>query len=119
MFRALAEFEADINRERTEESYRAATVAGKSWGRPSLFHHAVNVRAAQALLADPSITKREVAKRFGVSVTTIYRWFPHGDPSAYQGPAIQVLPSQERIRETLRPRLVKACWPRSRTPLGV
>ena len=44
-----------------------------------------NVRAAQALLADPSITKREVARRFGVSVTTIYRWFPYVVPRAYTG----------------------------------
>ena len=38
MFGALGEFEADINRERTAESYRAAKAAGKSWGRPSPSH---------------------------------------------------------------------------------
>ena len=83
VFGALAEFEADLNRERTQESYRAAKAAGKTWGRPSPFRDPENVRAAQALLADPSITKREVARRFGVSITTIYRWFPRGDPEAY------------------------------------
>ena len=85
VFGALAEFEVDLIRERTAEAYRAAKAAGRRWGRPSPFHDRENVRAAKALLAAPNITKREVARRFGVSTTTLYRWFPRGDPSRYTG----------------------------------
>ena len=85
VFGAMAEFEADLNRERTEESYRAAKAAGKRWGRPSPFHDPQNVRIAQAMLRDPSIPRGEIAKRFGVSRNVIRRWFPGGDPDAYDG----------------------------------
>ena len=85
MFGALAEFEADLNRERTEESYRAAKAAGRRWGRPSPFHDPKNVRIAQAMLADRSIPRTEVARRFGVGRNVIYRWFPGGDPDAFTG----------------------------------
>ena len=85
VFGAMAEFEADLVRERTEESYRAAKAAGRRWGRPSVFHDPENVRAAQAMLRDPSIPRGEIARRFGVSRNVIRRWFPGGDPDAYDG----------------------------------
>lgn len=85
VFGAMAEFETDLNRERTEESYRAAKAAGKRWGRPSPFHDPENVRIAQAMLRDPSIPRGTIAKRFGVSRTAIRYWFPGGDPDAYDG----------------------------------
>ena len=85
VFGAMAEFEADLNRERVEESYRAAKAAGRRWGRPSPFHNPENVRVAKAMLADRSISRAEVARRFGVSRNVLYRWFPGGDPDAYTG----------------------------------
>ena len=85
VFGAMAEFKADLNRERMEESYRAAKAAGRRWGRPSLFHDPENVRVAKAMLADRSISRAEVARRFGVSRNVLYHWFPGGDPSAYTG----------------------------------
>ena len=85
VFGAMAEFEADLNRERTAESYRAARAAGKRWGRPSPFHDPENVRVAQAMLRDLSIPRAEIAKRFGVSRNVLYFWFPGGDPDAYDG----------------------------------
>ena len=85
VFGAMAEFEADLNRERTAASARAHKAAGRRWGRPSPFHDRENVRIAKAMLADPSIPRTEVAKRFGVGTTVLYRWFPGGDPDAFTG----------------------------------
>ena len=85
LFGVMAEFELDLIRERTEESYRAAKAAGRRWGRPSVFHDPDNVRIAQAMLRDRSIPRGEIAKHFGVSRGVIRRWFPDGDPDAFDG----------------------------------
>ena len=85
IFGAMAQFEVDLDRERTVEARRAARAAGRRLGRPSAFHDETNVRAAQALLADPGISKAEVARRFQVSRNTLYRWFPGGMPGAFIG----------------------------------
>ena len=82
VFGAMAEFEADLNRERTAESCKAA---GRRWGRRSVFHDPENVRIAQAMLADRKIPRKEIAKRFGVDSNVLYHWFPGGDPDAYDG----------------------------------
>ena len=39
--------------------------------------------AAKAMLADPSIPTVAVARHFGVTKNTIYRWFPGADPQAF------------------------------------
>ena len=85
VFGAMADFIADLNRERVKESYRAAKAAGRRWGRPSPFHDPANVRVAKAMLADRSISRAEIARRFGVSRNVLYHWFPGGDPDAYTG----------------------------------
>lgn len=85
MFGALAQFEADLNSERTKEAYRAKRADGARWGRHSPFHDPQNVRMAQALLRDPALTVTAVAKRFGTSRNVIYAWFPGGDPDAFDG----------------------------------
>ena len=85
VFGAMAEFEADLNRERTRAGVRAARAAGWRWGRPSPFHDAENVRLAKAMLADPAISVAEVGGRFGVGRNVIYRWFPGGNPDAFDG----------------------------------
>ncbi len=85
VFGAMAEFEADLNRERTMEARRAAKAAGRPWGRPSPFHDPENVRAAQAMLADPDVSVAEVARHFATTRNVIYRWFPGGDPQAFDG----------------------------------
>lgn len=82
---ALAQFEVDLNSERTKEAYRAKNAAGVRWGRPSAFHDEENVRVARALLADSSIARTEIAARFGVTRQTLYAWFPRGDPEAFDG----------------------------------
>ncbi|MDE0626283.1 MAG: recombinase family protein [Bryobacterales bacterium] len=85
VFGAMAQFEADLNSERTREAYRIKRAAGVRWGRRSPFHDPENVRMAQALLRDPALTVTAVAKRFGTSRNVIYAWFPGGDPDAYNG----------------------------------
>ncbi|MBZ0331016.1 recombinase family protein [Halomonas sp. ANAO-440] len=70
IFGALAEFEHSLIRERTLAGLAAARARGRKGGRrPTL--SAADVRKAAAMLADPEITKTEVAKHFGVSRVTL------------------------------------------------
>ncbi len=85
VFGAMAEFEADLARERTREAHKAARAAGKRWGRPSVFHDRKTVQVAQALLRDPTVSRAEVARRVGCAPATLRRWFPRGDPAAFSG----------------------------------
>ncbi len=70
IFGALAEFEHSLIRERTLAGLAAARARGRKGGRrPTL--SAADVRKAAAMLADPEITKTDVAKHFGVSRVTL------------------------------------------------
>ncbi len=89
VFAAMARLEADLGRERTADAHHVARATGRHLGRPSCFHGSANVRMAQALLADPSISAAEVARRFGISRNTLYRWFPGGAPDAFTGPHVE------------------------------
>ncbi len=68
---ALAQFESDLNSERTKEACRAIRATGRHWGRPSPFHDPETVKTAKALVAAGTLTKPEIAKRLGVSKTTL------------------------------------------------
>ncbi|MDL0433929.1 recombinase family protein [Marinobacter sp. TBZ242] len=70
IFGALAEFEHSLIRERTLAGLAAARARGRKGGRRPVMS-AADVRKAAALLADPEITKAEVAKHFGVSRVTL------------------------------------------------
>ena len=73
LFAALAEFERNLIRERTRAGLAAARSRGRLGGRkPKL--DAKQVREIKALLRDPEIQITEVAKRYGVSRTTIYKY---------------------------------------------
>lgn len=70
IFGALAEFEHSLIRERTIAGLAAARARGRKGGRkPAL--SLGDVRKAAAMLADPNITKAEVAMHFGVSRVTL------------------------------------------------
>ena len=86
VFDAMARCDADLRRERTADAHRVARATGRRLGRPSPFHDSANVRAAQALLADPTVPAAAVARRFGISRNTLYRWFPGGAPEVFTGP---------------------------------
>ncbi|WP_339898988.1 recombinase family protein [uncultured Gilvimarinus sp.] len=71
VFAALAEFERNLISERTRAGLRAARARGRLGGRkPKLKQK--DIREIKALLKDPNIPVSDIAKRFGVSRTTIY-----------------------------------------------
>ena len=72
VFAALAEFERSLIRERTQAGLAAARARGRSGGRkPKLGEK--QVREIKALLHDPEIQVADVARRYGVSRTTLYK----------------------------------------------
>jgi len=72
VFAALAEFERALIRERTQAGLAAARARGRAGGRkPKLDDK--QVREIKALLRDPDIQVAEVARRYGVSRTTLYK----------------------------------------------
>lgn len=82
---AFAQLESDLTAERVREVAAAKKAAGAPWGRRSLFEDPAAVRKAKALLADPGLSRREVAETLGISKTTLYAWFPGGDPARFRG----------------------------------
>ncbi|THJ31668.1 recombinase family protein [Lampropedia aestuarii] len=72
VFAALADFERGLIRERTQAGLAAARARGRAGGRkPKLTDK--DVREIKALLRDPEIRVAEVARRYGVSRTTLYK----------------------------------------------
>lgn len=72
MFAVLAEYDRNLTRERTMAGLKAARARGKPGGRPPKIG-AKEIREINLLLADPNTTVTDVANRFGVSRTTIYK----------------------------------------------
>lgn len=83
IFGALAEFERSMIRERTVAGLAAARANGRVGGRPRALSEE-DVRAASALLSNPSITVAEAAKRLGIAPATLYRYLPGGRSAAFQ-----------------------------------
>jgi DNA invertase Pin-like site-specific DNA recombinase len=75
VFGALAEFERDINRERTLAGLASARARGRKGGRPRVLT-GQKLDVAHALLRDGSLTVREVAKQIQVSEATLYKHIP-------------------------------------------
>lgn len=74
VFAALAEFERGLIRERTQAGLAAARARarGRAGGRkPKLDDQ--QVREIKALLRDPDMQVADVARRYGVSRTTLYK----------------------------------------------
>lgn len=72
VFAALSEFERNLIRERTQVGLAAARARGRAGGRkPKLDDK--QVREIKALLRDPDIQVADVARRYGVSRTTLYK----------------------------------------------
>ena len=73
VFAALAEFERGLIRERTQAGLIAARSRGRAGGRkPKLDDQ--QVREIKALLRDPDMRVAEVARRYDVSRTTLYKY---------------------------------------------
>lgn len=79
IFAALAEFEAELIRERTKAGLEAARVRGRNGGRPRKMTRAA-IRMAMAAMADPGAKPAEVAKQLGVTTATLYAYV-NGDGS--------------------------------------
>ena len=72
MFAALDEFERNLIRERTQAGLAAARARGRKGGRkPKLDDK--QIREIKALLREPDIRVADVARRYGVSRTTLYK----------------------------------------------
>lgn len=75
IFAGLAEFERSIIKERTRAGLQAARSRGRVGGRPRSVSDE-DIAAAKAMLKDPEISVRQVAKRIGCSEATLYRYLP-------------------------------------------
>jgi DNA invertase Pin-like site-specific DNA recombinase len=84
IFGALAEFERTVIRERTKAGLSAARARGRVGGRPAKLS-VDDLKAAKALLGDPTITVADVAKRLGVSPATLYRHLPAARSTIQEG----------------------------------
>ena len=72
LFAALAEFERNLIRERTNAGLTAARARGRVGGRkPKL--DARQISHIKTLMRDPKISVTELARDYGVSRTTIYK----------------------------------------------
>lgn len=80
MLGAIAEFERALIRERTMAGLAEAKRKGKRGGRPRRLTDK-DVSAAKVLLADGTLSSKEVAARFGVSKATLYRYLDMRSPA--------------------------------------
>jgi DNA invertase Pin-like site-specific DNA recombinase len=79
IFAALSEFEAELIRERTRAGLASARARGRLGGRPRKMTKEVVMMASSAM-ADPASNGREVAKRLGITTSTLYEYV-NGDGS--------------------------------------
>ena len=81
VFAALAEFERNLIRERTQAGLAAARARGRAGGRkPKL--DTQQIREIKRLMSDPTIPVSQIAQRYKVSRTTIYKVAPRSHASA-------------------------------------
>src|SRR5438128_7944827 len=71
---ALAEFERDLIRERTNAGLAAARARGRVGGRPKALRTEKQLTIAQTLFADQKRSIPEICKTLGVSRSTLYRY---------------------------------------------
>ena len=79
IFAALAEFERELIRERTQAGLAAARARGRNGGRPRKMD-AHTIKMAMAAMSDRNSVAHEVAKRLNVTTTTLYTYV-NGDGS--------------------------------------
>lgn len=72
IFAALAQFEAELVRERARAGLAAARARGAKLGRPRSLGPA-ELEMARTMLANPKLSARQVAAQLGVHRSTLYR----------------------------------------------
>src|SRR2546421_7674425 len=82
IFGALAEFERDLIRERTNAGLAAARARGRRGGRPKAFADPAKLRMARTLFADKQRSIGDICKALGVSRSTLYRYLVEQDQAA-------------------------------------
>jgi DNA invertase Pin-like site-specific DNA recombinase len=79
IFAAFAEFERELIAERTQAGLAAARARGRMGGRPRKMNRAT-LTMAMAAMSDPKTKACDVAKRLGMTTTTLYAYV-NGDGS--------------------------------------
>jgi len=79
IFAALAEFEHELIRERTQAGLHAARARGRKGGRPRKMD-IYTLKMAMSAMSDQKSIASEVAKRLGITTTTLYTYV-NGDGS--------------------------------------
>ena len=80
IFAALAEFERSLIIERTKAGLEAARARGKKGGRPRKMD-ITTIKMAMLAMSDKNAVAKEVAKKLGITTTTLYMYI-NGDGSA-------------------------------------
>jgi len=78
IFGALAEFEREIIRERTQAGLQSARSRGKVGGRPKALT-AKEVQMLRNMAADKSLAVSDICKTLGIGRTTFYRYVKVGE----------------------------------------
>jgi DNA invertase Pin-like site-specific DNA recombinase len=73
VFGALAEFERELIRERTNAGLASARARGRLGGRPKAITQK-QIQMAKTMLADPNTTVKEICEALDVSKSTLYRY---------------------------------------------
>ena len=82
IFASLAEFERELIIERTQAGLNAARARGRNGGRPrKMDEH--TLKMAMAAMSDSKSVASDVAKRLGITTTTLYTYV-NGDGSPKQ-----------------------------------
>jgi len=79
---ALAEFERDLIRERTNAGLAAARARGRVGGRPRRLATNGKIALARRLFADADHSIPEICSTPGISRSTLYRYIKEGTPQA-------------------------------------
>lgn len=104
IFSALAQFERDLIRERTMAGLKAARARGRKGGRPSKLSDK-DIAMVRQLYDSRTVTVKEIAARFDVSRSTVYKALEHSKdqsqhrsvPSGYYFPASRPVYDQQTM----------------------
>ena len=93
IFAALAEFERELIKERTQAGLKAARARGRLGGRPRKMD-IQTLKIAMAAMSNRDTVAQDVAKRLGITTTTLYMYV-NGDGSVKE-PGAKLLKQNTR-----------------------